>query len=80
MWILVTYTDWRERVGNPRHNVFGNSPEVAHEAELGPRMAVTDDLVRLISEGKAEILTRQEVPPINGRRMFKITVALDDGY
>jgi hypothetical protein len=77
--ILVTYTDWRERVGDPRHNVFGNSPdEVKHEADLGPRMAVLDNLVDYIRDGRAEIVSKHEVPPINGRRMFKVTVALKD--
>lgn len=48
------------------------------ERELAPRMAITDDLTRLISEGKARIISREPDEPINGRPMVKIEVELLD--
>jgi hypothetical protein len=48
------------------------------ESELAPRMAITDDLVRLISEGKARIVDKREGKPVNGRRMVEIDVEMLD--
>ena len=44
------------------------------EEELGPKMAITEDLIRLIQSGKARIVNRREGKPINGRRMVEIDV------
>lgn len=44
------------------------------EEELGPKMAITEDLIRLISEGKARIVGRREGKPVNGRRMIEIDI------
>lgn len=48
------------------------------EEELAPRMAITEDLIRMIQEGKARIVDRREGKPVNGRRMVEIDIELID--
>lgn len=55
--------------------MFGDS---LSEEELGPRMAVVDDLLELIRSGKARIVEKSEWTPINGRPMVKFTIELLD--
>lgn len=48
------------------------------EEELAPRMAITEDLIRLIREGKARIVDKRPGKPVNGRPMVEIDIELFD--
>lgn len=48
------------------------------EEELAPRMAITEDLIRLIKSGRARIVDRREGKSINGRHMVEIDVEMLD--
>jgi len=52
--------------------------EYPSEEELGKRLAISNDLIKLLQEGKARIIDRRPGKPVNGRRMVEIDIEFLD--
>lgn len=62
----------------PIKNVFSNENEPKEHESVLERRPRHNDLIDQLQTGSARIISRTPIPPVNGRRMIRVTLECEE--